>query len=289
MSAGARTVSDMIRPPAPPALSPSRAGDFKQCALLYRLRAIDKVPESPSVAPTLGTLVHGVLEDLYDLPAPERTLAAATAALEPRWRDMVAKRPELSKLVPEPPDEERFLADGAERLATYFRLEDPTRLEPAGREEFMEVALEDGPLLRGIVDRIDVAPDGRIRIIDYKTGASPKPGYGQSAEFQMRFYALLVERLRGVRPTLLRLLYLKDGGTKELFPRDEDLAAVEHEIRHLWGEIERAARDARFPPAKSRLCAWCSFQSRCPEFGGDPGPVDPDLVEAAIGIRPQAG
>lgn len=279
----------MKRTPSTPALSPSRASDFRQCALLFRLRAIDRVPEPAAVATTLGTLVHTVLEHLFDLPAAQRTLTAAIAALEPQWREMVAKRPDLAELVPDPRDEERFLADGATRLETYFRLENPTRLEPAGREERMEVALEDGPLLRGIVDRIDVAPDGRIRIIDYKTGASPKPGYGQAAEFQMQFYALLVERLRGVRPTVLRLLYLKDGGTKELFPQDEDLAAVEHQIREVWGEIERAARDARFPPARSRLCAWCAFQPLCPEFGGDPGPVDPDLVEAAIGVRPQVG
>src|SRR3979490_1684400 len=31
----------------PSALSPSRAGDFMQCPLLFRLRVVDKVPEPP--------------------------------------------------------------------------------------------------------------------------------------------------------------------------------------------------------------------------------------------------
>lgn len=269
-----------------PALSPSRAADFEQCGLLYRLRVIDRVPEPPAVATTLGTLVHAVLERLFDAPAAQRTLDAAVGALRPEWERMVASQPDLASLLPDERAREQFLADGAQRLSVYFRLENPTRLEPAGREERLELQLDDGPLLRGVIDRIDVAPNGAIRIVDYKTGSSPRPGYGQQAEFQMRFYALLVERLRGRRPALLRLLYLKDGGTKELHPADEDIAQIEHHVRTLWQDIQRAAMSGRFQPKRSRLCAWCSFQSLCPEFGGDPGPLDPARVEAALGVRP---
>ena len=44
----------------PAALSPSRAGDFQQCPLLYRLRVLDKVPEPPNAAAAKGTLVHEI-------------------------------------------------------------------------------------------------------------------------------------------------------------------------------------------------------------------------------------
>ena len=235
----------------------------------------------------MGTLVHSVLEKLFDAPAAERTLDAAVGALAPEWDDMVAGDEALAALLVDDAARDEFLADAATRLSTYFKLENPSRLEPAERESRMEFQLEDGPLLRGVVDRMDVAPDGAIRIVDYKSGASPRPGYGQQAEFQMRFYALLVERLQGRRPALLQLLYLKDGVVKEMVPLDADLATVEHRIRTVWGEIERAALAGRFSPHKSRLCAWCSFQALCPEFGGDPGPLDPDRVAAAVGVRPQ--
>src|SRR5450756_3227373 len=65
--------------------------------------------------------------------------------------------------------------------------------------------------LRGIVDRVDVAPDGAIRVVDYKTGRSPKPGFESGALFQMRFYALVLSRLRGRVPAMLQLVYLGDG------------------------------------------------------------------------------
>src|SRR5690625_4523512 len=74
---------------APPSLSPSRAADFKTCPLLYRLRAIDRVPEPPSTERARGTLVHAVLERLFDLPAPDRTLPAASAMVPQQWQRLL--------------------------------------------------------------------------------------------------------------------------------------------------------------------------------------------------------
>jgi len=269
-----------------PALSPSRAGDFKQCPLMYRYRAIDRLPEPPSAAATLGTLVHAVLEDLFALPAATRTEDTAIAMLVPRWDAMREDRPEYAALHATDAAEAQWLGDARERLRTYFELENPSRIEPEGREMLVETQLEDGPLLRGIIDRVDVAADGSIRIIDYKSGRSPAPAYGQKERFQMRFYALVLERIRDRRPALARLLFLKDGVHMDLRPTDEDIAAVEHEVRALWREITAAAERGEFRPKKSKLCGWCSFQALCPEFGGIAPPLDPDRVEAAVGVRP---
>ncbi len=253
---------------------------------MFRLRVVDQVPEPPSPAATLGTLVHSVLEKLYDLPAEERTEGAAAALLAPEWEAMRAKDPALASLHDSPAAERSWLAEGAERVATYFTMENPQRLEPAAREEFVEWQLPDGPLLRGIIDRVDVAEDGSIRVVDYKTGKSPAPQYGAQAKFQMRFYALLVERLRGRRASVLQLLYLKDGAAVALHPTAEDLDRIEHEVRDLWQEIVEAARTSRWRTRRGRLCAWCSFQALCPEFGGTPPPLDPDAVRAATGVDP---
>jgi len=270
-----------------PALSPSRAADFKQCPLLYRYRAVDKLYEPPSPAATLGTLVHAVLEDLFERPAAERTEAAALAMLEPKWQSMLAGDDALAELHRTPAEEAQWLGDARERLRTYFEMENPARIEPEGRELLVEVQLEDGPLLRGIIDRLDVAADGSIRIVDYKSGRSPDPRFGHKERFQMRFYSLVVERIRERRPALARLLFLRDGRHIDLYPTDEDIAAVEHEVRKLWREITNSAQAGVFRPTKSRLCAWCSFQAACPEFGGAVLPLDPEAVEAATGVRPR--
>ncbi|MFW7415006.1 RecB family exonuclease [Demequina sp. SO4-18] len=269
-----------------PGISPSRASDFRQCPLMFRLRVVDRIPEPPSPAATLGTLVHTVLEHLYDLPAMDRTPSAAAAMVEPEWRAMLDKDPELAALHADATAERMWLDDARERVDRYFRLENPQRLEPAAREEYVELQLEDGPSLRGVIDRVDVAPDGSIRIVDYKSGKAPRPQYGQAAKFQMRFYALLVERLRGRRPALLQLLYLRDGGTVVMHPTAQDLEQVEHEIRELWDDILHAARSGSFRPSPSKLCGWCSFQALCPEFDGVTPPLEPAAVERAFGVAP---
>jgi putative RecB family exonuclease len=273
---------------APPGLSPSRAGDFAQCPLLYRLRAIDKLPEAPQRATTLGTLVHAVLERLFDLPSAQRTRDAARDLLAPEWDRLAAATPSIADLIADSADKAQFFDEARSRLGMYFTLENPERLEPAGRELRLETTLDEGPAVRGVIDRLDVSPDGAIRVIDYKSGATPRAGYGQQAEFQMRFYALLVERTHGRRPSIMRLLYLRDGGVKELSPSDADLAAVEAQVRDTWSDIERRAADGDFPARPSRLCAWCSFQQACPEFGGTLPPLDPDAVERVVGVRPSA-
>lgn len=102
----------------------------------------------------------------------------------------------------------------------------------------------------------------------------------------MRFYSLVVERLMERRPALARLLFLRDGVHVDLRPSDEDIAAVEHEIREVWRAIVAAAERGEFRPKKSKLCGWCSFQAMCPEFGGTVPPLDPDAVEAGVGVRP---
>ncbi len=56
--------------PHGPSLSPSRAADFMTCPLLYRFRVVDRLPEPPSPAAARGTLVHAVLERLFDEPPP---------------------------------------------------------------------------------------------------------------------------------------------------------------------------------------------------------------------------
>lgn len=268
-----------------PGLSPSRAADFLQCPLLFRFRVVDRLPEPPNAAAVRGTLVHAVLERLYDLPRGERTRAAATALLAPTWDELVAAEPELAALVDE--DLDAWLAPAADLLATYFTLEDPNRLEPAEREATLRTALDDDLELRGVVDRIDVAPDGRIRIVDYKTGRAPGEAFEASAMFQLRVYALLVERLRGRVPAMLQLLYLGDGTVLRHQPDESDVRSAERRVRAIWSAVRTAAVRDQWQPRRTALCGWCAHRALCPVFGGTPPEVDPGAVERALGVRPQ--
>ena len=258
-----------------PALSPSRAGDFKQCPLLYRFRAIDRLPERPSRAQVRGTLVHAVLERLYDLPACERRPERAHALVAPEWGRLCDEAPELTDGLftgPDDPELAAWLASAAPLLDTYFRLEDPRRLEPSGRELLVETELPSGVLLRGYVDRLDVAPTGQVRVVDYKTGAAPRPVAEARALFQMKFYALVLLQLRGTVPRQLRLLYLTDGETLTYEPDETELRRFSRTLEAIWTAILAAAAAGEFRPSPGRFCEWCSHRALCPAWGGTPPP-----------------
>jgi len=256
------------------ALSPSRASDFMQCPLLYRFRVIDKLPQAPSAAAARGTLVHSVLERLFDLPADGRTIEAAAAMVEPQWRALLEGEPELAVLVDQTDLDAvaSWFGDAVSLIERWFTLEDPTRLEPAERELYVETDL-DGLTLRGYVDRLDLTPTGEMRVVDYKTGRSPSELFEAKALFQMKFYALVLWRLRGQVPRMLQLVYLGNSEIVRYSPDESDLLAVERKLKALWQAIETAARTGDWRPSKSKLCDWCDHRALCPAWGGTPPPL----------------
>lgn len=257
------------------ALSPSRAGDFLTCPLLYRFRTIDRFPEPTDPVALRGTLVHSVLENLFDVPSADRSLEQALALVDEVWAELLDENPELHELFGgvDVPDEAEWLASCRPLLESYFGIEDPTRIEPAARELRVDHTLESGLTLGGIIDRLDVAADGRIRVVDFKTGKSPGEAFEGKALFQMKFYALVIWRTRGIIPTVLQLYYLADGTVLSYEPTESDLLATERKVSALWAAISTALDRGEFQPRKSALCAWCSHQDKCPEFGGVTPPL----------------
>lgn len=290
-SAGVIATDVPADPPAErrsvPGLSPSRANDFLQCPLLFRLRVVDRLPEPASPAAARGTLVHAVLERLYDLPAGERTPQAARAMVAAQWAALLEASPVYGELFTTTDEWDAWLESAGVLLDRYFTLEDPNRLEPAERELFVRTQLVDGPQLRGIVDRLDVAPNGAVRVVDYKTGRSPRAGYESSVLFQMRFYAYVLAQERGVLPTLLQLVYLGDGQIVRHAPSEAEMATFEARVRSIWAGIEETARSGDWRPRPSKLCDWCSFKDRCPAFGGTAPTVPEGAVELVLGVSPQ--
>ena len=315
--------------PRRPALSPSRAADFKQCPLLYRFRAIDRLPERPGAAQVRGTLVHAVLERLYTLPAAERVPAAARELVAPAWAQLLADDPWLSPQDREPgrdgsggagredaeqeggvqdravpggavpeaavpeaatpeagapeggapqsgvPDETKpdvRLAGTDALLDAYFALEDPRLLEPEARELLVEAELESGLLLRGYIDRVDVSPTGRIRLVDYKTGTAPRPAAELRALFQMKFYALMLLLLRGVVPAELRLMYLTGPEALTYVPDEAELRRFARTLDAMWVAIRAAGATGDFRPSTGPWCEGCAHRALCPAWGGEPPP-----------------
>ncbi|KAA8964983.1 RecB family exonuclease [Mycobacterium sp.] len=257
-----------------PALSPSRAADFKQCPLLYRFRAIDRLPEPPSAAQLRGSVVHATLEQLYALPAAQRIPETARALAGPAFEQLLAGEPALAAGL-DPQQRTQLLDEARALLSGYYRLEDPTRFDPQSCEQRVEVELADGTLLRGFIDRIDVAPTGELRVVDYKTGKAPLEARAFAefkALFQLKFYAVALLRSRDVLPTRLRLIYLADGQLLDYSPDHDELLRFEKTLMAIWRAIQAAGETGDFRPRPSKLCDWCPHQPCCPASGGTAPP-----------------
>jgi len=244
-------------------LSPSRISEYQQCPQLYNYRVIQKLPEPISLDAVRGTLVHSILEELLAQPISERTLENAMARSSFHWKNQKEELPELETVVT---NDREWLDRIHALLASYFQLENPQSFNPTHMEAHLELTERDSLLLHGYVDRIDIAPTGEVRIVDYKTGKSPKPGYEDKALFQLRFYGLLWYRIHGEIPKLLQLLYLGNQQVIKSSPTEKELLSAEQKAIQVGADIKISISKDYWPTQKSRLCDWCSFKNICPAF-----------------------
>ncbi len=175
-------------------ISPSRLNDFLACSLRFYFNKVARLHENEEVEETLeassfGTMIHEALENLFQ---PFLTNAQAiTAADIPA---LVAQAPaEVEKAMLQEEAERHARADTglnhvyrqvATRLVVRL-LESlpqqpgllPLRLfgleKPLAATVFVPLAGSTEPLavrLFGLADRVDQLPDGRLRVVDYKSG-----------------------------------------------------------------------------------------------------------------------
>lgn len=253
----------------PRTLSPTKVSSFTGCPLAFRFVNIDRLPEPPSPQAVKGTLVHSALEGLiWNHPAGQRTQEAALAELTAAWARML-ETAEVTELDLSEQDAATFVADAADLVRNYFKLEDPDQVRAAGVELGLEVNLG-GTRLRGIIDRLDVDEEGRLIVIDYKTGRAPAPRYEHARLSGVHIYALLCERMLGRAPAEVRLLYLRDPISITAAPSQQSVRGQQRRTMAVWSAIERACANDDFRPSPSGLCRSCNFQAYCPVFGGEP-------------------
>ena len=128
--------------------------------------------------------------------------------------------------------------------------------------------------LRGVVDRIDRDRVGRLRIIDYKSGATPITGtdVAKGRSMQVALYALAVERLlpdgEVAESFYLHLPNRKQGGFLAFNGSVQQHGTV-REALDKTVEAVRGARTGRFPSAPSkphqeRACSpYCELAALC--------------------------
>jgi putative RecB family exonuclease len=251
---------------APPrTLTPSKVTAFTNCPLAFRFSQIERLPEPPSPHAVKGTLVHAALEGLFwHHPAGARTPDAGDAELVRAWRELQDDE-EFAALGLDGEEAEAFLADARALVQNYFRLEDPNASRTVGVELGVETMV-DGMRLRGIIDRLDIEPDGSFVVVDYKTGRAPSERYERGSLGGVQTYALLCESLLGRAPAEVRLLYLRQPLAIASKASEQTIRGQRKRAVAVWSAIERACDAEDFRPNVGPLCDHCHFKTACPAF-----------------------
>jgi len=250
----------------PFALSPSRAGDFKTCPQLFKYRAVDRLAEPPSLPATKGSVVHLALQRLFRHDPDRRTLQTALELLPQAWEDYVAPE-EHSQLFPGGEGFDDALAATERFVRNYFRLEDPSKLDPVGREVRLRATVGKIDVV-GVLDRLDRHGDGTWVVSDYKTGRIPGERYAQTSFFACRVYALLVRNLIGELPRRLRLLYLDEPTALVVEPTAAEVSAAGKMLEAMGHALAAALERDQWPARPGSFCQICPHKQICPAHGG---------------------
>jgi RecB family exonuclease len=135
--------------------------------------------------------------------------------------------------------------------------------------------------LKGKVDRVDLLQDGTFRIIDYKTGSTPKT----ADTVQLQVYAAAVAQTLAAQHrtgrTLASARFLSLTGptarSASLPVKKETMAQSLREGERRLLEVVDCISSGKFPPKPitSQTCAYCAYASVCrKDIVGDDEPDD---------------
>ncbi|PCN49420.1 ATP-dependent DNA helicase [Curtobacterium sp. 'Ferrero'] len=214
-------------------VSPSRIGTFEECPVHWFVQTFGGGAPSPAMG--IGTIVHDAMEH------------ATSVDVESLWAHVESRWDELSFESPWVADRERARTRRMiEGLSDYLRT-----FAGAGRRLFgaeTSFALMTGPArVRGSIDRIEVDPEGRISVVDLKTGRSmpseknDMPDHPQLGAYQLAVEDGAVEGIPAGAPmTDARLVFVQNarGGhayserTQQAFDPDAR-AAYRDRLHHV--------------------------------------------------------
>ena len=256
----------------PRPLSHSSISLYQECPQKYKFKYIDKIPEKPRHFFSFGSSVHEALEFFYGVTAlPAPSLKDVLAYLKEHWKSAGYKNEA---------QEAEYFEEGKAILTAYYN----KHIESFHIPFFVEYNFSmevDGVPVTGKVDRIDKLPDGRLSILDYKTGkAIPKDRV--TADAQLTMYQMACEQLLGDKVARLTFYHLPSLTETTIERHPQDL--VDGLRRRVVTTAESIIKGAFDPKPDEKKCFWCDYKPICPIFKHhySPPAEEPDAALQAL-------
>lgn len=239
-------------------LSYSQIETFKFCPLHYKAKYILKIPTPSYAAQTFGKTLHDTLKYFYQGLMNGETWdeKKLLSLYKQHWNNAGfegKKHAEAMKKLGE-----KHLAEFME----YFHEKEPL---PITVEKPFIFSITPTLKVGGVIDRVNVLPDGRVEIIDYKTGSNVPTQKDVDRNLQLTVYALALMNVPGLSPVkdpkdFVLSLYFFNGHQKISTTRTaSQLEKAKDEIVKIAEEI--ATSD--FKCSGTEWCKTCEYKMLC--------------------------
>ena len=245
----------------------SKMSTYKECPQKYKFRYILKIPEKPKYFFAFGTALHKVMEFMYaNLKPPFPPLEETLRFFREDWQ----KTSFADKGYASVQKELEGYEEGVKIIEAYYQKHSKDIFNPLSTE-FRTTQEVDGLSIISIVDRIDYLGEGKVSILDYKTGKTVKREPDQ---------LLMYQKLMSQSPQLLNLVRTKEPTIEKVdvanllfyyLPKLEEqiyTPAPKEEIDEFWQGVLKVAdniKAAKFTATPSETaCKFCDYRNLCP-------------------------
>ncbi len=233
-------------------LSASAVDTYERCGLQFKLDRDWKLATEPAAAMQYGATVHRILRTYYDSvrlgrPKTEDELVALFCI------DLAAAG------IAEQYQHDLYRDQGIEQLKEFLAA---ARSAPSSdvlhTEEWFDIRLGD-IVVAGRIDRIDRSSDGRVKVVDYKTGRA-RDQESADESLQLSIYAMAAQRKWNYDVEAL-VFHNLDGNVA---------VATTRSSAQLLAASERIAKAAEgiaagvFKAKTGFHCSFCAYRNLCP-------------------------
>ncbi|MDI5970411.1 UvrD-helicase domain-containing protein [Streptomyces sp. SL13] len=256
-----------LRDPAQPvALSGSALGQLvDDCSLRWFLGREVKADDPSTAAQGFGNVVHVLADEVASRRTPAR-LDVLMERLDSVWDALAFDAPWKSK-------QEREQARVVLERFLHWHVMERGR-EPVASEREFDVTLEAGPYqvrVRGSMDLVERDAEGRVYVVDFKTGKRAPTAAEVERHPQLAVYQLALRDLDAVVPGGAELVHLRQAAPKkeggDALPKTQaqppiDTAADDWPTT-LLATAAATVLEERFTPSPGRSCDNCAFHASC--------------------------
>lgn len=228
-----------------------------------------------------GLVVHAVADRMArgELPADPERVEEVMEHVDRVWGQIAFRTPWSGER------EREEVRQALHRFVQWQSGEDARRLLATEHRLTCEVDLPDGPRVRlhGYADRVEIDAEGRVVVVDLKTGKYPPTGDEVAAHPQLGLYQYAVAHgavddlvigeegaPAGREPGGAELVHLRTDKPAAKVqaqspPRrgEDGELLVEQQLARAVGLL----REERFPAVSGKHCETCGFQALCPIKG----------------------